>query len=59
MNFTRIKQNYNDHLWDKNMVRIAVKKGVITKREYMLITSELCDPIPNLEQEETLNANRN
>lgn len=51
MNFTRIKQNYNDHLWDKNMVRTAVKKGVINKRDYFLITGESYDPIPNIEQE--------
>lgn len=59
MNFRRIKKNYDTNLWDKNMVRLAVEKGVISKGEYMLITSESYDPIPNTEQEEIQNANRN
>ena len=47
MNFRRIKKNYDNNLWDKNMVRLAVEKGVITKGEYMLITSEPYDHIPD------------
>lgn len=59
MNFKRIKKNYDNELWDKNMVRLAVEKGVITKYEYTLITLEPYDLIPNTEQEEKQNANRN
>lgn len=48
MNFRRIKKNYDTKLWDKNMVRLAVEKGVITKGEYTLITSE---PYNKMEKE--------
>ena len=41
MNFKRIKKNYDTNLWDKNMVRLAVQKGVITKGEYAMITGEV------------------
>lgn len=40
MNFKMIKKNYDKGLWSKQMVKIAVKKGVITKEEYKEITSE-------------------
>ena len=40
MNFTMIKKNYEKGLWSKQMVKMAVKKGVITKEEYKEITSE-------------------
>lgn len=40
MNFNRIKKNYDNQLWTKEMVRIAVQKGVISKSEYMLVTGE-------------------
>lgn len=59
MNFRRIKKNFDNNLWDKNMVRLAVQKGVISKREYTLITSETYDTIPNTRQEELQYANRN
>jgi hypothetical protein len=35
-----IKKNYEKGLWSKQMVKMAVKKGVITKEEYKEITSE-------------------
>ncbi len=40
MNFDNIKRNYDRKLWTKQMVRIAVKKGVITPEEYQRITGE-------------------
>ena len=40
MNFNMIKKNYEKGLWNKQMVKVAVKKGVITKEEYKEITSE-------------------
>ena len=40
MNFKMIKRNYEKGLWSKSMVKMAVKKGVITKSEYKEITSE-------------------
>ena len=40
MNFKMIKNNYDKGLWSKQMVKMAVKKGVITKEEYKEIISE-------------------
>lgn len=40
MNFDRIKKNYDSRLWSKDMVKVAVKKGIITKEEYFAITNE-------------------
>lgn len=40
MNFEIIKHNYDLGLWTKAMVRIAVKKGVITPEQYKEITGE-------------------
>ena len=40
MNFKMIKKNYEKGLWSKQMVKVAVKKGVITREEYKEITSE-------------------
>lgn len=40
MNFNMIKKNYDKGLWSKQMVKVAVKKGVITKEEYKEITGE-------------------
>lgn len=45
MNFRRIKKNYDNNLWDKGMVKVAVTKGVISEREYFLITGETYDSI--------------
>lgn len=41
MNFNMIKKNYEKGLWSKQMVKVAVKKGVITKEEYKEITGEI------------------
>ena len=40
MNFDTIKRNYDRHLWTKQMVSTAVRKGVITKEQYADITGE-------------------
>lgn len=40
MNFDIIKLNYEKGLWNKQMVKIAVKKGVITSEQYKEITGE-------------------
>ena len=41
MNFKMIKKNYDKGLWSAQMVKMAVKKGVITKEEYKESTGEL------------------
>ena len=41
MNYKMIKRNYDKGLWSKQMVKVAVKKGVITKEEYKEITGEI------------------
>lgn len=38
MNFEIIKRNYERGLWSDTMVRMAVRKGVITKEQYKEIT---------------------
>lgn len=40
MNYTTIKSNYEKGLWTKEMVKIAVRKGIITKEQYTKITGE-------------------
>lgn len=40
MNFDTIKKNYDRKLWSKAMVKMAVRKGIITKDEYTQITGE-------------------
>jgi uncharacterized XkdX family phage protein len=40
MSYDMIKKNYDDGLWGKAMVKVAVKKGVITVEEYATITGE-------------------
>lgn len=40
MNFELIKRNYDHGLWTKAMVRVAVRKGVITKKQFAQITGE-------------------
>lgn len=41
MNFETIKRNYEKGLWNKVMVKVAVKKGVITKDQYKEIVGEI------------------
>ena len=40
MTYEIIERNYKRGLWTKMMVRIAVRKGVITKEQYKTITGE-------------------
>lgn len=40
MNFETIKRNYDRGLWNKVMVKSAIKKGVITIAQYEEITGE-------------------
>lgn len=40
MNYATIKRNYERKLWNKAMVKTAVRKGLITKEEYKTITGE-------------------
>lgn len=41
MNYELIKKNYERGLWSKAMVKMAVRKGVITKEQYEEITGEV------------------
>ena len=38
MNYETVKKNYDRGLWNAQMVRLAVRKGVITKAQYREIT---------------------
>lgn len=40
MSFETIKRNYDRGLWNAVMVKMAVRKGVITKEQYQEITGE-------------------
>ena len=40
MNYTTIKHNYDRGLWTKQMVKMAVRKGIITAAQYAEITGE-------------------
>ena len=40
MNYQTIKTNYEKGLWNKMMVKMAVRKGVITKEQYTEITGK-------------------
>lgn len=40
MNFETIKKNYDRGLWTKQLVAMAVKKGIITKEQYEEIVGE-------------------
>lgn len=40
MSYETIKSNYDKGLWTASMVKMAVKKGVITKEQYEEITGE-------------------
>ena len=40
MNYEQIKKNYERGLWSKAMVRVAVRKGIITKEQYEEIIGE-------------------
>ena len=38
MNFETIKKNFDRGLWNVTMVKMAVRKGVITKEQFKEIT---------------------
>lgn len=40
MSYERIKYYYDAGLWNLPMVKMAVKKGVITKKQFEEITGE-------------------
>lgn len=40
MNYETIKKNYDRGLWNAAMVKMAVRKGIITKAEYKTITGK-------------------
>lgn len=40
MTFEQIKKNFDRKLWNKQMVKLAVVKGVITAEQYKEITKE-------------------
>ena len=40
MNYETIKKNYDRGLWSTSMVKLAVRKGVITKEQYTEITGK-------------------
>lgn len=40
MNFATVKKNYDKGLWSAAMVKMAVKKGIITKEQYEEITGK-------------------
>lgn len=40
MNYETIKKNYERGLWTAAMVKMAVRKGVITKEQFKEITGE-------------------
>ena len=40
MSFEKVKYNYEAGLWSKQMVKMAVRKGIITKEQYQEITGD-------------------
>ena len=40
MNFATIKKNYDKGLWSAPMVKMAVRKGIISKAQYEEITGK-------------------
>lgn len=41
MNYATIKKNYDRGLWTKAMVKMAVRKGIITADQYTEITGDV------------------
>jgi hypothetical protein len=41
MTFETIKRNYDRKLWNKQMVKIAATKSVITPEQYLEITGDI------------------
>ena len=42
MSFETIKKNFDRGLWSVAMVRLAVRKGIITREEFTRITGSPC-----------------
>lgn len=40
MNYQTIKKNYERGLWNLTMVKMAVRKGIITKEQFEEITGK-------------------
>ena len=40
MSFEQIKKNYDKGLWNAAMVKVAVRKGIITAEQYTEITGK-------------------
>ena len=40
MNYETVKKNFERGLWNVTMVRMAVRKGVITKEQFKEITGK-------------------
>lgn len=40
MNYETIKKNFERGLWSASMVKMAVRKGIITKEQYTEITGK-------------------
>lgn len=40
MDFDTVKSNYDKKLWGKPVVKMAVRKGIITKAQYQEITGK-------------------
>lgn len=34
MSYMRVRQNWIDGLWDKQQIKLAYQKGIITKEQY-------------------------
>lgn len=45
MTYEQIKKNFDKKLWNKKMVAVAVRKGVITAEQYEEITGEKYEPV--------------
>ena len=43
MNYEMIKRNFEKGLWNIQMLKIAVKKGIITREQFKEITKENYD----------------
>lgn len=40
MNFETVKKNFDRGLWSAAMVKVAVRKGIITREQYTAITGK-------------------
>ena len=40
MNYNRIKYYFDNKLWTVEMVKVSVRKGIITKKQFEEITKE-------------------